>query len=335
MRAPRPNPVFAFLKLALDTEALAKATPFYKAVARQDRHLIDQGAATGGGGEGLSSKEKSRMDDTRSVPSSRLSSMAKSWMDGARPTASSASGSSVVGAVVKRIVATDAERPHAILVRASMTSVVLELVRSDPLETVVRAAISGLDVRFALHEGIREGWSTAVSLADVVLMDVRPKAKGYAYTMILAPFGSRAASEEVMGRSGRSSDPGVANRTGASPGSRGAGVAEESRDRVERRPLIAVKAGADGNGDLDVELDLASFACNLMSEPIEVGIRPSGGAMRPLLCVTGVPDYSNISGFSLYRRLVPQTCRPCPFPVRISPQPVPHAISRPHSSDLV
>ena len=251
------NPFSRCLKLALDTEALAKATPFYKAVARQDRQLIDQAAATGGGGERPSSIEKSRTE-------------------GGRPSASE-SGSSVVGAMVKRIVAIDAERPHAILVRASMTSVVLELVRSDPLETVVRAGLSGLDVRFALHEGIREGWSTVVSLADVLLMDVRPKAMGYAYTMILSPLGPRATSKETVGGSGRSSDASFTNRAGGSPGSRGAGVGGEGGDRVKRRPLIAVKAEAEENGNLNVEVNLASFACNLMSEPIEVKTRPLRG----------------------------------------------------------
>lgn len=214
--------------------------------------------------------KKSRMNDTLSVLSSRLSSVATSWIDGDRSSVSSASGAGVLGGVAKRIVAADAGRPHAILVRASMTSSVLELVRSDLLETVVRAGISGLDVRFALHEGIREGWSTAVSLADVQLTDVRPKAGGYAYTTILAPHGPQAAPEQIPGGSSRGSDSRSTNRTGGNPGPRGAGFGEEGGDRVEKEPLIVVKAGADGNSNLDLELNLASFACNFMSEPIEV-----------------------------------------------------------------
>lgn len=238
-------------------------------------------------------------------------------MDGARSSETSASRPSVVGAVAKRIFATVAGqprtfltiagRPRTILVRVSMTSLVLELVRSDPLETVVRAGVSGVDVRFALHEQGRNGWNTAVSLADVLLMDVRPKAKRYAYTMILAPLVPRAASAEMLfcsrnekvGGGVRSGVASSTKRTGGSLGSRGDGFGEEGGDRVERRALIAVKANTDGDqGDLEFELNFASFACNLMSEPIEVGMRLSGNhdvsclsSMRVLDCSTRLSSF--------------------------------------------
>lgn len=235
--------------MALDTEALVKVTPFYKAVTRNDGSQVDQAAAMGDGGERRSSIE--------TIPSSRFSGMAKSWID--------------------------AERPQAILVRASLTSVLTDLVRSDPLEAVVRAGVSGMDMRFALQEGGRSGMSAAVSLDDVLLTDVRSRAKGNAYTMMLAPLRPLATPVETLfpcrnestGGSGRSSATSSTNWTGEIRGSRGAGVNGDRGNRAKRRPLIDAKARVDSNGDLDMELDLASFACNLMAEPIEVWMRPS------------------------------------------------------------
>ena len=249
------------------------------AATRQDISQVDQQATATGCGRGVrSTLAKSRTDDTRSVLSSTISSVVKSWCGDARSSVSSATGTGVVG-VARRIVAADRERPVAILMRASLTSVALELVRSDPLEAVARASVSGLDVRFALQEGWRSGMSASISLDDVLLMDVRPKAKGNAYTMVLAPLRPRAKPEvtspsgkEAVGGSGRSYDASSTYRTGGNLGSRGADAGEEGRHGVERGPAIAVKARKDGDsGDLEAEVNLRSFACNLMSAPIEVG----------------------------------------------------------------
>ena len=220
--------------MALDRESVVKATPFYKAVTRQDSNQADPAtvAAGGGGGGGRRpSITKSRADDARSILSA---------------------GSRVVG-VAKRMTAADA-RQKAILARASLTSVVFELVRSDPWETVMRAGVSGLGASFSSNEGGGGGMVASVTLADVLLTDVRPKAKDNAYTMILAPLRARVAPKETTSTSRTENE-----------GGGGGG------------PLIAVKATMDGDGGgLDVDVNLASFACNLMVEPIKVEMRSSG-----------------------------------------------------------
>lgn len=273
------------MQLTLDTESLVKLAPLLKAATKLDRSQVDQqAAATGYGGGRRSSVSKSRTDDARSVLSSRLSSVPKSWLGDARSSVSSAAGTGVVG-VARRIVAADSERPMSILIRASLTSMVLELVRSDPLEAIARAGVSGLGMRFALQEGGRSGISAAVSLDDVLLTDVRPRAKGHAYTMILAPLRPRMTPEdtpysgdEASGGSGRSGATSSTNQAGGRPHSRAVDEGEEGRHRVERRPAIAVNARKDGDsGDLDAEVNLGSFACNLMSAPIEVGICSARG----------------------------------------------------------
>lgn len=208
--------------MALDRESVVKATPFYKAVTRQDTHQgpAAAGAAAGGGGR-RSSKAKSRLDDARSVVSA---------------------GSRVVGAA-RRMAAAD-NGPKAMLAKASLTSVLFELVRSDPWETVMRAGVSGLNARFISNEGGLGGMDAQVTLADILLTDVRPEAKNNAYTMILAPL--------------RPSVPAEAPASGGGDG-------------VEKGPLIAVTASMDGeSGDLDANVKLATFACNLMVEPIKV-----------------------------------------------------------------
>lgn len=62
-----------------------------------------------------------------------------------------------------RRMATKGRRPKAILLQTSLTSVLFELVRSNPWETVVRAGISGLTASCSLNEeGVSEGDTTAV-----------------------------------------------------------------------------------------------------------------------------------------------------------------------------
>lgn len=202
--------------MALDRESVVKATPFFKAVTRQDKTQAASGGAK------RSTKAKSLMDDARSVVSagSRVASMAK------------------------RVTANDTGT-KAILAKASLTSVLFELVRSDPWETVMRAGVSGLNASFSSGEGGGSGMKAAVTLADILLTDVRPEAKDNAYTTILAPL-VPSAPQETMATVSR-------------------------REGVERGPLIAVTAKRDGeNGDLDADVNLASFACNLMVEPIQV-----------------------------------------------------------------
>lgn len=249
---------YCFLQMALDRESVVKATPFYKAVTRQDTGQDRATAAVvggGGGGGRRSSKAKSRMDDARSVMSA---------------------GSRAVGAA-KRAAATD-NGPKAMLAKASLTSVLFELVRSDPWETVMRAGVSGLNARFSSNEGGEGGMDAVVTLADILLTDVRPEAKGNAYTMILAPLRpsvpAEAAGISSQGeKEGGSRGSGTVEREhgGAGPGLMTADVGEEGEGEVDRGPLIAVTAKMDGEGgDLDATVNLASFACNLMVEPIKV-----------------------------------------------------------------
>lgn len=105
------------LQTALDKESVVKATPFYRAATRQNE------------GEGFSTAER-ETDDARSVRSA---------------------GSRVLSAA-KRFAAGDSGKT-AILFKASLTSVLFELVRSDPWETVMLAGVSGLNASFSVHEG--------------------------------------------------------------------------------------------------------------------------------------------------------------------------------------
>ncbi|CAM9617791.1 unnamed protein product, partial [Ectocarpus fasciculatus] len=244
---------FSTLQMALDRESVVKATPFYKSVTRQDRgqdHPVAAGTTVGGGG-GRFKKPKSRMDDARSVLSA---------------------GSRVVG-VAKRMASKDSGQ-KAMLAKASLTSVQFELVRSDPWETVMRAGISGLNASFSANEEGGRAMNASVTLTDILLTDVRPEAKDNAYKMILAPLVALptesavtvSQGEEEGGDSGNS--PGKRARS-EKPSSAEAGVGEGGED-VERGPLIAVTAKMDGDhGNMDAEVKLASFACNLMVEPIK------------------------------------------------------------------
>lgn len=108
----------------------------------QDSSQQDQTAANGGGGL---SNDNSRINgDSRSGRSA---------------------GSRV--ADVARRMATNGSRPKAILLQASLTSVLFELVRSNPWETVVRAGISGLKASFSLNEGGVSGRKAATCLSQL------------------------------------------------------------------------------------------------------------------------------------------------------------------------
>lgn len=242
--------------MALDRESVDKATPFYKSVTRQDRDQ-DQAVAAGtagGGGGGRSKKPKSRIDDARSVLSA---------------------GSRVVG-VAKRIASKDSGQ-KAMLAKASLTSVQFELVRSNPWETVMRAGISGLNASFSANEEGGRAMNAAVTLTDILLTDVRPEAKDNAYKMILAPLVALPTESAATGSQGK--EGGDSGDSGDSPGKRArseksssaeADVSEGGEDSAERGPLIAVTAKMDGDsGNMDAEVKLASFACNLMVEPIK------------------------------------------------------------------
>lgn len=112
-----PTPLWAcFVQTALDKESVVKATPFYKAVTRQDQ-------------VNRFSNAKREADDARSDRSagSRAISMAK------------------------RFAASDSGQ-KSILFKASLTSVLFELVRSDPWETVMLAGVSGLKASFSYNE---------------------------------------------------------------------------------------------------------------------------------------------------------------------------------------
>lgn len=232
-RARASNPLR--LQMALDRESVVKSTPFYKAITRQDGSQ-DQ-AGKGGGRSG----KKSVVDDARSV----------------------VSASTRVMGVAKRMAAKE-DGPKAILAKASLTSVLFELVRSDPWETVMRAGVSGLNASFSANEGGGSDMNASVTLADIQLTDVRQKAKENAYTMILAPLvgssdkGSSAMPEQGQGEWAR----------GSSSASDDGGGDEEGG--VKKDPLISVTAEMDGKtNDLDAKVHLASFACNLMVEPIK------------------------------------------------------------------
>lgn len=123
--------------MALDKESVVKATPFYRAVMRQDESRHSSSQAAGGGFGGGFNRAKSRMDDTRSVRSA---------------------GSHIFN-MAKRITSKN-EGPKAILAKASLTSVLFELVRSDPWETVMKAGISGLNTTYSSNEGgVSEGYT--------------------------------------------------------------------------------------------------------------------------------------------------------------------------------
>ena len=100
-------------KTALDKESVVKATPFYQAVMRLDTGQQERASAMNAAGGGGG--------------------------DSARSAGPRVSG--------------HGRRPKAILMKASLTSVLFELVRSDPWETVMRAGMSGLVASLSSNEG--------------------------------------------------------------------------------------------------------------------------------------------------------------------------------------
>ncbi|CAM9605202.1 unnamed protein product, partial [Scytosiphon promiscuus] len=238
---------FSTLKMALDKESIIKATPFYKAVMRHDEVRQDWavGASTTDwyGGIGDSNRQ---VNITGFVGSA---------------------SSRIVSEATKRLAPKDSAR-MAILAKASMTSVLLELVRSDPWETVMRAGISGLKTSFSSDERAGGGTTAWLTLEDILVTDVRPEAKDHPFTVILAPLASASQGEGgAGGASGSRSRKGQQISGGSSLCE--ADVDKEAVD-VETPPLITVKARTDGGADggVDAEVNLASFACNFMVDPI-------------------------------------------------------------------
>ncbi|CAM9838681.1 unnamed protein product, partial [Ectocarpus fasciculatus] len=240
---------FSTLQMALDKESVIKATPFYRAVMRQDKAQYSSNHAAGGGFGGGFNRARSRMDDTRSVRSA---------------------GSHVFN-MAKRITSKN-DGPKAILAKASLTSVLFELVRSDPWETVMRAGISGLNTTYSSNEGGRGGMDALVTLADILVTDVRPEANGNPFTVILAPLASTARASHGEARGSFRSTSGFAERTaGGRPSGGGLGVGGWGGGVVvDNAPLVTVTAKRDGeDGALDAGVKLASFACNFMVDPIK------------------------------------------------------------------
>ncbi|CAN0568465.1 unnamed protein product, partial [Ectocarpus sp. 12 AP-2014] len=117
---------------------------------REDESQQGSNQAAGGGGVGGGFyRAKSWMDDTRSVRSA---------------------GSHIFN-MAKRITSKN-EGPKAILAKASLTSVLFELVRSDPWETVMKAGVSGLNTTYSSNEGGGGGMDALVTLADILVTDV-------------------------------------------------------------------------------------------------------------------------------------------------------------------
>lgn len=110
-----------------------------------------------------------------------------------------------------------------------------------------------------------------VTLADILVTDVRPEANGNPFTVILAPLASTARGGEAGGSFGSTS--GFAERAaGGRPSSGGLGVGGwgGGGGGVDKAPLVTVTAKKDGeDGALDADVKLASFACNFMVDPIK------------------------------------------------------------------
>ena len=117
------------------------------------------------------------------------------------------------------------------------------------------------------------GTKTRVTLADIVVTDVRPEAKGNPFRVLLAPLAtstkSVAGSTAPHARAGgQSNNTFPARQAGGSSSSGFAGIGD-SGDEVERGPLITVTATTTGDrGPVDAEMHLASFACNVMVDAI-------------------------------------------------------------------
>lgn len=111
-----------------------------------------------------------------------------------------------------------------------------------------------------------------VTLADILVTDVRPEANGNPFTVILAPFAStgRGTHGETGGNFGSTS--GFAESTaGGRPSSGGFGVGGWGGGVVlDKAPLVTVTAKKVGkDGALEAGVKLASFACNFMVDPIK------------------------------------------------------------------
>lgn len=81
--------------------------------------------------------------------------------------------------------------------------------------------------------------------------------------MLLAPLALSSNDALLASQDAKEADAAYSIRGGA--GGKGG-------DGAERVPLIAVTAKIGEGSSLDADVKLASFACNLMVEPIKVGV---------------------------------------------------------------
>lgn len=114
----------------------------------------------------------------------------------------------------------------------------------------------------------RDGTKTTVSLADIVVTDVRPEAKGNPFRVLLAPSASSPKSVAAQGTRPQAWAGGSTNDT-FSFRQAGGGSTSGVASGGEGGPLVAVTATTSGDGaPLEAEVHLASFACNIMVDAI-------------------------------------------------------------------
>ena len=119
----------------------------------------------------------------------------------------------------------------------------------------------------------RDGTKTTVTLADIVVTDVRPEAKNNPFRVLLAPSATSpkgaaapTCQQAWAGRSTNDPFPAWQAGGGSTLGVAGVGAGGGVGDRG---PLVAVTATTSGDGGpLDAEVHLASFACNVMVDAI-------------------------------------------------------------------
>lgn len=113
-----------------------------------------------------------------------------------------------------------------------------------------------------------------MTLADIIVTDVRPEAKGNPFRVLLAPLatspkGAAAPTAQQVGAGGNTNSTFSARRAGRSSSSGVVDVGKGADVDVGRGPLIAVTATTSGDGGpMDAEVQLASFACNVMVDAI-------------------------------------------------------------------
>lgn len=101
--------------------------------------------------------------------------------------------------------------------------------------------------------------SALVTLEDILVSDARPEAEGNPFRVLLAPLAWTPKDTTVN----------AAAWQGGSSSLGGIDVGKGG-DGVKRGPLIAVTAKTDGDGEaLNAEIELASFAFNIMTDAIK------------------------------------------------------------------